>query len=271
MPQSPRFNRNGEIVPEMPNSANVRYMPKQMAQDYKRHAELESRKSSLSAEETKEATKIVESAAQEAGFVKFLDRFVSADYIISKSDLREKLSSFARKYLGARVHPSEIPVIGNRDLRISDIPEILRDAVTLSEVSKKLNRESDMAGNDIFDIVTSPKEIGAIDPITGIDSSLFDLNMAFRNKLRSDYEKRYNALNRIKEKTKGLYTDGELLQATSELPSLIDIVNSDTRIALRRERAGESATPFKSAEPFTGESLSKRFNLNGGLTYEIKK
>jgi hypothetical protein len=261
LPQTPRFNRNGDLVPEKTDLSNVRYMPKQMAQDYKRHAELESRKSSLSAKEIKEATKIVESAAQEAGFVKFLDRFVSADYIISKSDLREKLSSFARKYLGARVHPSEIPVIGNRDLRISDIPEVLRDAVTLSEVSKKLNRESDMAGNDIFDIVTSPKEGGTIDPVTGIDSSLFDLNMAFRNKLRSDYEKRYNALNRIKEKTKGLYTDGELLQATSELPSLIDIVNSDTRIALRRERAGESATPFESAELFTGESLSKRFGI----------
>jgi hypothetical protein len=263
MPQSPRFNRNGELVPEMPNSANIRYMPKDMAQDYKRHVELESRKGSLSAEEAKEAIKIVENAAQKAGFVKFLDRFVSADYIISKSDLREKLSSFARKYLGARVHPSEIPVIGNRDLRISDIPEVLRDAVTLSEISKKLNRESDMAGNDIFDIVTSDKESGTIDPVTGINSSLFDLNMSFRNKLRSDYEKRHNILNRIKEKTKGLYADGELLQATSELPSLIDIINSDTRIAFQQKRTGESATPFESAEPFTGKPLIKRFNLNG--------
>jgi hypothetical protein len=86
--------------------------------------------------------------------------------------------------------------------------------------------------------------------------------MAFRNKLRSDYNKRNEALNRIKEKTKGLYTDGELLQATSELPSLIDIVISDTGIALRQERVGKPATPFKSAEPFTGEPLMKRFNRN---------
>ena len=162
--------------------------------------------------------------------------------VFANSERRNAWSNAAREFLGARVHPSEIPVIQGRFMRISDMPEALRDLATVAEVSKKLDRETDMAGNDILNIVTTPVET---------DAAWYDLDAAFRNKLRTEFALRTQALDRIKEQTKGLYTDSEIITYAMNLPTVTDIETEDTRIATRlgvnlsiaRSKAGLDTAP----------------------------
>jgi hypothetical protein len=144
--------------------------------------------------------------------------------MFANSERRNTWSKAAKEFLGARVHPSEIPVIQGRYMRISDMPKALQDLATVAEVSKKLQRETDMAGNDILDIVTSPVET---------DAAWYDLDAAFRNKLRTEFDLRTQALDRIKKQTKGLYTDSEIITYAMNLPTVTDIEIEDTRIATR--------------------------------------
>jgi hypothetical protein len=144
--------------------------------------------------------------------------------MFANSERRNTWSKAAKEFLGARVHPSEIPVIQGRYMRISDMPKALQDLATVAEVSKKLQRETDMAGNDILDIVTSPVET---------DAAWYDLDAAFRNKLRTEFDLRTQALDRIKKQTKGLYTDSEIITYAMNLPTVTDIEIEDTWIATR--------------------------------------
>jgi len=166
--------------------------------------------------------------------------------MFANSERRNTWSKAAKEFLGARVHPSEIPVIQGRYMRISDMPKALQDLATVAEVSKKLQRETDMAGNDILDIVTSPVET---------DTAWYDLDAAFRNKLRTEFDLRTQALDRIKKQTKGLYTDSEIITYAMNLPTVTDIEFEDTRIGIRlgvnlsiaRSRAAQLDTDYLAA------------------------
>ena len=140
------------------------------------------------------------------------------------SEHRKKWSDAAREFLGIRVHPSEIPAIKNRFMRISDMPEALRDLATVGYVSKKLQEENDMAGNDIFDIVTTPIET---------DTVWNDLDASFRNRLREQFAQRTEALERIKAQTKGLYPDSEIISYAMRLPTVSDIEAQDNWIGVK--------------------------------------
>lgn len=152
----------------------------------------------------------------------------------SESDHRKAWSEAARKLFGIRVHPSEIPAL-DRFLRISDMPESLRDLATVGEVSHSLSREKDMAGNEILDTISTPLET----------PSPFDLHQSFRNKLRENIQKRNEAIARIKDKTHGLYSDAEIIQAATKLPRLADIDSEDRWI--------DSKNAMRSAKFSVGE------------------
>jgi hypothetical protein len=148
---------------------------------------------------------------------------------LSKSARRKLWTAFAKKYLGLNLDPTDIPLVRNRYLRVSDFPEGLRNPLVVANVSRRLSQESDMAGNDIFDTLTTEYEDGQVDPTTGINSGTFDLDMAFRNRIRSDIQKRNGALAEIRERTKGVYSDSEIIEAVSGLPTTYEIEAEDDR------------------------------------------
>jgi hypothetical protein len=179
--------------------------------------------------------------------------------VFANSERRNTWSKAAKEFLGARVHPSEIPVIQGRYMRISDMPKALQDLATVAEVSKKLQRETDMAGNDILDIVTSPVET---------DAAWYDLDAAFRNKLRTEFDLRTQALDRIKKQTKGLYTDSEIITYAMNLPTVTDIEIEDTWIATR---LGVNPSIARSrALPTQLSNIDKNFVAEFGEDYKYE-
>jgi hypothetical protein len=162
------------------------------------------------------------------------------------SEYRKTWSDAARKFLGARVHPSEIPVVLDRYMRISDMPESLRDLATVGYVSKKLQQETDMAGNDVFDIITTPVET---------DTAWNDLDSAFRNSLRTKFEQRAQALERIKVQTKGLYTDSEIITYAMNLPTVSDIEAQDNWITVKLEKGGIQQSRSAAPARFRGKEV----------------
>ena len=162
------------------------------------------------------------------------------------SEYRKTWSDAARKFLGARVHPSEIPVVLDRYMRISDMPESLRDLATVGYVSKKLQQETDMAGNAVFDIITTPVET---------DTAWNDLDSAFRNSLRTKFEQRAQALDRIKVQTKGLYTDSEIITYAMNLPTVSDIEAQDNWITVKLEKGGIQQSRSAAPARFRGKEV----------------
>jgi hypothetical protein len=237
-----------------------------------RFAELEARVKAGDKTAEAEAEKMLAEIAYQNGFARFLDRLVSLDFLISASEPRQRLVDFAKQFLGVQMNPVEIPVISRRYYQLSDIPETLQDIMLVAEVSKKLSSEQDMAGNDMLEVLTSGPETGTVDETTGLSSDLFDMGLAFRNRLRSDFQKRNEALARIRQKTKGLYTDNEILNAAAELPTFAEIQADDRSNAFAWKRVPEGA--IRPEPLFTYDDagnlipLSQRFQPNTpGIRY----
>lgn len=147
----------------------------------------------------------------------------SLEELYSNSEGRKAWVDAARNLLGVRINPVEIPVISDRFMRITDLPAAIRDMAIISDATNRLNKETDMAGNDVFDTMTSEPEQG----------NWYDLDVSFRNSLRDLIVKRNEALNRIKDLTKGTYTDSEIIQATKSLPNTARIQAEDSYIESR--------------------------------------
>jgi len=142
-------------------------------------------------------------------------------------------SDAARDMFGVRIHPSELPSFNDLH-KISKWPEPLRDLATVNDVSYKLNKSTDVAGNEILDIATTPME----EEGGTFAERLGDFGGAsFRNRLRRDIQKRNDAIERIKEKTKGLYTDEEILEKASELPHAGRIYAEDISARSKESRS----------------------------------
>jgi len=167
-------------------------------------------------------------------------------------------SDAARDMFGIRIHPSELPSF-NDVHKISKWPEPLRDLATVNDVSYQLNKETDVAGNEILDIATTPME----EESGTFAEKLGDFGGAsFRNRLRRDIQKRNDAIERIKEKTKGLYTDEEILEKASELPHAGRIYAEDISA-----RAKESRSRLETWADNTIKESRKRLNV--GLDPEV--
>jgi len=167
-------------------------------------------------------------------------------------------SDAARDMLGVNIHPSELPSLDDVN-NISKWPESLRDLATVNDVSYKLNQATDVAGNEVLDIVTTPME----EEGGTLTERLGDFGGAsFRNRLRKDIQKRNDAIERIKEKTKGLYTDEEILERASELPNAGRIYAEDI---FARSKEGRSR--LENWADKTIKESKKRLNV--GLDPEV--